>query len=148
YQRLWRRLLWLRRRRGGSCGRCSCWRCSDSALLLPAALLSNSLWTAIHTGYDQLPIPVLTLSSMILVLVGPCYRDSQWRQRLAHTRIAGRQWHRKSEGEVHATPVSTLLVVGARRMGSAARGGASPNHPFRGKLWSWSRALRQPNALR
>ena len=29
--------------------------------LLPAALLSNSLWTAIHAGFDQLPKPVLSL---------------------------------------------------------------------------------------
>ena len=102
----------LRRRGGRCCRRGRCWRRSDSALLLPplpAALLSNSLWTAIHAGYDQL---------------------------------------RESEGERHATPVTTLLVSGARRMRSCARGGASPSHPIRGKLRSGSRALRQPNGLR
>jgi len=40
------------------------WRGSNSALLLPAALLSNSLWTAIHARYDQLPIPVLSLPKL------------------------------------------------------------------------------------
>jgi hypothetical protein len=29
--------------------------------LLPAALLANSLWTAIHAGYDQLPQPLLNV---------------------------------------------------------------------------------------
>jgi hypothetical protein len=45
-------------RRSGPINECSV----SSALLLPvlpAALLSNSLWTAIHAGYDQLPKPVL-----------------------------------------------------------------------------------------
>jgi hypothetical protein len=54
YQRLWRRLLWLRRRRGRSCYRSHCWRGNNSAL-------PTSLRAAIRAGYDQLPKPVLSL---------------------------------------------------------------------------------------
>src|SRR6266550_3832844 len=49
---------------------------------------------------------------------------------------------------MYATPVTTLLVGGIRGMRSFAGGGASPSHPIRGKLWSGSRAFRQPNDIR
>jgi len=64
------------------------------------------------------------------------------------TGTAGLRWRRANEGEMHATPVTTLLLGGARGMRSSARGGASPSHPIRGKLWSRSRAFRQPDGLR
>ena len=101
--------------------------------------------------------PTITRSPIIKLLVD---RHTRPIRPTAHTRTeptkitrAWPYWRsgggaREGEGEMHATPVTTLLVGGARGMRSSTRGGASPSHSLRGKLWPGSGAFRQSNALR